>query len=185
MWQYGFRRLIFMHKLAMKHQKKKCSCRECRVTDLHPYGSAANVKADIPQRSLVRPKINYAKVAFYVILTVFGTFGIFFGCNAVQDALRGAGRLNCEYNRTLISVAVSSAALIIFIFICRKRILICFVHLYQRYASDEVRLRCVFTPSCSEYMILSIEKYGVIRGIRKGLNRLQRCHLPNGGEDYP
>lgn len=169
----------------MKHSKKKCSCTEIYVTDLHPPGSAADKRIDLPKRVLIRPKINYVKVAFYVILTVLGALGIFFGCNAVQDALRNAGRLNREYNRTLVSVVVASAALIIFIFICRKRILIWFVHLYQRYAADEIRLRCVFTPSCSEYMILSIEKYGVIRGIRKGLNRLQRCHLPNGGEDYP
>lgn len=169
----------------MKHKKKKCSCRECRVTDLHPSGSAANVKTDIPQRSLVRPKISFIGVLFYVILTALGTFGIFFGCNAVQDALRDAGCLNREYNRTSVSAAVALTALAVFIFICRKLILIRLVQLYQRYASDEIRLRCVFTPSCSEYMILSIEKYGVIKGARKGLNRLQRCHLPNGGEDYP
>ncbi len=66
-----------------------------------------------------------------------------------------------------------------------KNILIFAVHVYQCYAPDDIRLACRFTPSCSEYMILSLEKYGVWRGVYKGLQRLGRCHAPNGGEDYP
>ena len=66
-----------------------------------------------------------------------------------------------------------------------KRSLIWFVHLYQHYAPDRIRLKCVFEPSCSEYMILSIEKYGAIKGLIKGCIRLLRCHPPNGGRDEP
>lgn len=66
-----------------------------------------------------------------------------------------------------------------------KKIMIFFVHLYQAYAPDSIRMACRFTPSCSQYMILSIEKYGAIKGCLKGLNRLSRCTAPNGGEDYP
>jgi putative component of membrane protein insertase Oxa1/YidC/SpoIIIJ protein YidD len=57
--------------------------------------------------------------------------------------------------------------------------------LYQKYAPEKMRRSCLFVPSCSEYMLLSIEKYGLIRGMHKGLERLARCHHPNGGEDYP
>ncbi|MBR2903273.1 MAG: membrane protein insertion efficiency factor YidD [Clostridia bacterium] len=66
-----------------------------------------------------------------------------------------------------------------------KHILIWMVHAYQRFAPAHVRLRCVYTPSCSEYMILSIEKYGVIKGVIKGIKRLRRCGHTDGGEDYP
>lgn len=66
-----------------------------------------------------------------------------------------------------------------------KRALIWCVHLYQNKAPDKVRLRCVFEPSCSEYMLLAVEKYGFLRGVWKGINRLLRCHPPNGGVDYP
>ena len=59
------------------------------------------------------------------------------------------------------------------------------VHLYQNKASDATRLKCVFEPSCSEYMILAVNKYGFFRGVYKGIRRLQRCHPPNGGKDYP
>lgn len=66
-----------------------------------------------------------------------------------------------------------------------KRALIWMVHLYQNKASDATRLKCVFEPSCSEYMILAVNKYGFLRGVCKGIRRLLRCHPPNGGVDYP
>ena len=66
-----------------------------------------------------------------------------------------------------------------------KRILIFTVYLYQRFAPESIRSSCRFTPSCSQYMIIAIEKYGVIIGVIKGLRRLSRCHAPNGGHDYP
>lgn len=66
-----------------------------------------------------------------------------------------------------------------------KKAIIWSVHFYQNKASDKTRLRCVFEPSCSEYMLLAVKKYGVIKGVFKGLKRLLRCHPPNGGKDYP
>lgn len=59
------------------------------------------------------------------------------------------------------------------------------VRWYQRTAPETLRQTCRFTPSCSEYMILAVEKYGSIKGVFKGINRIFRCHAPNGGEDYP
>lgn len=48
-------------------------------------------------------------------------------------------------------------------------------------------VRCRFYPTCSEYMILAIQKYGVIKGIIKGINRIQRCRPDNFDSciDYP
>lgn len=63
--------------------------------------------------------------------------------------------------------------------------LIGMVRYYQRTASPKTRSACRYTPSCSEYMILSIEKYGSIPGTWKGLKRITRCKPPNGGDDYP
>ena len=34
-------------------------------------------------------------------------------------------------------------------------------------------------------MILSLEKYGLIRGLRKGVDRLRRCNVHGGGFDDP
>ncbi|MFO0703633.1 MAG: membrane protein insertion efficiency factor YidD [Patescibacteria group bacterium] len=35
---------------------------------------------------------------------------------------------------------------------------------------------CRFAPSCSEYTILSINKYGVIKGMGKGFSQILRCN---------
>ena len=64
-------------------------------------------------------------------------------------------------------------------------ILIKIIRFYQKHAPKELRESCLYTPSCSEYMILAIEKYGVIKGVIKGIIRLLKCKPPNGGEDYP
>lgn len=59
------------------------------------------------------------------------------------------------------------------------------VRLYQRKAPPRLRASCRFEPSCSEYMIESVGKYGVFRGVGRGLSRLCRCRPPNGGIDMP
>ena len=42
---------------------------------------------------------------------------------------------------------------------------------------------CRFTPTCSEYMITSIERFGIIKGIKLGIKRIMKCH-PNGACGY-
>lgn len=66
-----------------------------------------------------------------------------------------------------------------------KRLLIKSIRFYQKTAPTKVRQSCRFEPSCSEYMIAAVNKYGLIKGIAKGNNRLKRCKIPNGGVDYP
>lgn len=56
---------------------------------------------------------------------------------------------------------------------------------YKAWAPLDVRGKCRFEPTCSTYMILAIQKYGLIRGIIKGIKRIKRCKPPNGGIDYP
>ena len=42
---------------------------------------------------------------------------------------------------------------------------------------------CRFTPTCSEYMIEAIYKFGIIKGIKLGIKRIKRCR-PNGDYGY-
>lgn len=74
---------------------------------------------------------------------------------------------------------------IIYIFINLKNIVLLSIKIYQRLAPISIREKCRFEPSCSNYMILSIEKYGLIKGAIKGYLRLRRCNVDNGGYDYP
>ena len=60
------------------------------------------------------------------------------------------------------------------------------VRLYQIFLSPIFGNQCRFTPTCSNYMIQAIQKYGALRGIWKGTFRIMRCHPWHpGGEDPP
>ena len=72
-----------------------------------------------------------------------------------------------------------------YIFLNLKKMIICFSHIYQRFAPASIRMKCRFEPSCSQYMILAVEKYGLLKGMKMGLNRLGRCKVGNGGFDFP
>lgn len=83
------------------------------------------------------------------------------------------------------SVAAGLAVLAVIAAAESKKIAIWLVKLYQRLAPISVRSMCRFEPSCSAYMILAIEKYGTVRGIRKGITRIVRCGRKDGGFDLP
>jgi putative component of membrane protein insertase Oxa1/YidC/SpoIIIJ protein YidD len=42
---------------------------------------------------------------------------------------------------------------------------------------------CRYNPSCSNYTIEAITKYGAAKGTYLGLKRLSRCRPPYGGND--
>lgn len=63
-----------------------------------------------------------------------------------------------------------------------KKILIFFIKLYQ-VTPLHCHTMCRFNPTCSQYMIDAVNKYGVIKGIKLGLKRLKKCH-PKGDFGY-
>lgn len=55
---------------------------------------------------------------------------------------------------------------------------------YKRWISPMLPSACRFHPTCSEYMLEAVERYGVIRGVAMGIRRLLRCHpFHEGGFD--
>ena len=65
-------------------------------------------------------------------------------------------------------------------------VLIGLVRTYQWTISPLLGPCCRFTPSCSSYFILAVEKYGPWRGSFLGVRRISRCHPWNpGGYDPP
>jgi uncharacterized protein len=58
-----------------------------------------------------------------------------------------------------------------------------FVRLYQLAISPLLLPSCRFFPSCSDYAIEAIERYGAVRGLGLALWRLARCN-PWGGSGY-
>lgn len=67
-----------------------------------------------------------------------------------------------------------------------KRAVIGVVKLYQHYAPEDIRRRCLFKPTCSEYAILAIKKYGLIIGLIKTYIRVvYKCRGNIYRIDYP
>lgn len=61
---------------------------------------------------------------------------------------------------------------------------IAFIRGYKRYVSPMLPPSCRFTPSCSQYTMEAIQKYGVLKGGLMGAWRLLRCHpFSRGGFD--
>ncbi len=65
-------------------------------------------------------------------------------------------------------------------------VLIGFVRGYQMLLRPILPAVCRFEPSCSEYFILAVRKYGPLRGACKGTWRICRCNpFCRGGYDPP
>ena len=60
------------------------------------------------------------------------------------------------------------------------------VRFYQYVLRPVLPAVCRFEPSCSEYFILAVHKYGPVRGACKGVGRICRCNPWHpGGYDPP
>ncbi|WP_150428451.1 membrane protein insertion efficiency factor YidD [Dechloromonas sp. CZR5] len=68
-----------------------------------------------------------------------------------------------------------------------KRLLIGLVRTYQYAISPFLGRRCRYFPSCSEYTVEAVQKYGAIRGGWLGAKRICRCHPwhPGGYDPVP
>jgi putative membrane protein insertion efficiency factor len=65
-----------------------------------------------------------------------------------------------------------------------RKVVIAALSLYKRFLSPFVPAACRYRPTCSEYMLEAVEKYGVRRGVWMGMLRLLRCHpFHEGGFD--
>lgn len=58
---------------------------------------------------------------------------------------------------------------------------------YQRWISPALPASCRFAPTCSQYTLEAVERYGALRGGWMGLRRLMRCHPfhPGGYDPVP
>ena len=62
-----------------------------------------------------------------------------------------------------------------------KLLLLALIRFYQYTISPFLGHRCRFFPSCSEYAVEALEKYGVFNGFALATKRLFRCHPWNAG----
>ena len=65
-----------------------------------------------------------------------------------------------------------------------KQVLIGLLICYQRFISPLKPRTCRFYPTCSEYAIQAIKKYGILKGTGKAIVRILKCNpFHPGGYD--
>lgn len=65
-----------------------------------------------------------------------------------------------------------------------KKILINLIKLYRKYLSPMKAVKCPYFPSCSQYGMEALEKYGVLKGSALTAYRILRCNpFSKGGYD--
>ncbi len=65
-----------------------------------------------------------------------------------------------------------------------KKILIAVIRFYQKYISPMKRTKCPYYPTCSQYGLEAIQKYGAFKGSLLAFWRILRCNpFSKGGFD--
>lgn len=54
--------------------------------------------------------------------------------------------------------------------------MILLIEMYQKFISPLKPASCRFYPSCSEYTIQALKKYGIIKGTILGIKRILKCN---------
>lgn len=60
------------------------------------------------------------------------------------------------------------------------KLLLAFIRFYQYAVSPLIPPRCRYTPTCSQYALEAVKKYGALKGGWLACKRIVRCH-PWGG----
>ena len=68
-----------------------------------------------------------------------------------------------------------------------RRLVAGLIRAYQRFLSPALPPSCRFHPSCSQYALEAVTRYGVLRGSWLAIRRLARCHPfhPGGFDPVP
>lgn len=66
-----------------------------------------------------------------------------------------------------------------------KKLLLKLIEFYQKYYSPTKPPCCIFVPTCSQYAMEAISRYGVLKGGYLAIKRILRCNPfnKNGGYD--
>ncbi|TFG63351.1 MAG: membrane protein insertion efficiency factor YidD [Spirochaetales bacterium] len=64
---------------------------------------------------------------------------------------------------------------------------IALIWLYRKLISPILPSSCRYTPTCSEYAMTAVKKYGALKGLALSLKRIARCHPfhPGGYDPVP
>jgi uncharacterized protein len=66
---------------------------------------------------------------------------------------------------------------------CAKIVTITLLRFYKGIISPGLPAACRYVPTCSEYAIEAVDRYGAVRGCWMAVGRIMRCH-PLAGSGY-
>ena len=126
----------------------------------------------VNERQIFRPDTNIKTALFYVLLFLLAT-SVFTW-------------LLHSFFMTMNIIIFCAIVIFVELIFCFKYVIIGMIKLYQHYAPEEIRRRCLFMPTCSEYTVMAIHKYGTVIGLCKSYFRLfYRCRGNIYMIDYP
>ena len=65
-----------------------------------------------------------------------------------------------------------------------KKLFLALIRFYQRHISPALPPRCRYIPTCSQYAVEAIERFGAAKGGYLALKRFLRCHPFHKGPMY-
>lgn len=68
-----------------------------------------------------------------------------------------------------------------------KKIILFLIRKYKKYISPLLGNHCRFYPTCSQYTLEAVDKYGTAKGLFLGIKRILKCHPfhPGGIDPVP
>lgn len=131
-------------------------------------------------RPLARPNITwgvfFCRVASALLVSLVFSLTVFFVLS-----------LYIEWDASPLNYLLQLYMLVIFGFclLFHKVILVSAIELYQHYASEPTRRKCICMPSCSVYATMALKKYNTFKAMRLIFNRLSNCCGSVCIIDYP
>ena len=139
-------------------------------------------KAYCLYRPLHRPKTNIKSVLVWLLCFEGGIVVVSLGLSFTLNYIGGT----FSFFSNNVFLSIYNIVGIFFLICFSKRILILLIELYQHYASEDIRRKCLLMPTCSEYALLALQKYGVLKGVYKTIIRLtKKCKGDTYYIDYP
>lgn len=65
-----------------------------------------------------------------------------------------------------------------------RKLFLGMIRFYQLAISPYIGAHCRFTPTCSQYAYIAINRYGAVKGLYLAIRRILKCHpFHKGGYD--
>ena len=143
-------------------------------------------------RPLTRPNTSIFRAVKYVILFLLSVAVLSSACYAIPSILGAFSYLPSSVQEWMLQNPVWHKVLysLIWYFVSilcvAKKACIGLIRLYQRYAHEFTRRQCCCMPTCSEYSIMCLQKYNLIKALFMIRKRLFKTCGPHGYiEDWP